>query len=179
MGNAFQEEVDLHVLQVCLRQGRQQRWGNSTPTCGFGIEHVKEESYDVPNTSFHIYTSLSLLGSLYLYWESQLLVDYSKNLFTCKVLDGKVIDGGKRVADGVIYFHDQIYLTQDSKLKEGILHAAYEALFSMHEDSIESYLTIMERFYWEDLKEYVHQHIRRYVAHLMYEEESNHLSRLL
>ena len=36
----------------------------------------------------------------------------------------------------------------------------------------------MEGFYWEDLKEYVHQHIRRYVACLMYEEEINHLARL-
>ena len=82
------------------------------------------------------------------------------------------------MVDGFIYLHDQIYLTRYSKLKEDILHAAYEALFSGHEDSIESYLTIMERFYWENLKEDVHQHIRRYVACLMYEEESNHLARL-
>ena len=46
------------------------------------------------------------------------MVEYSKNLFTYKVLDGKVIDGRYRVVDGVIYFHDQIYLTRDSKLKK-------------------------------------------------------------
>ena len=69
-------------------------------------------------------------------------------------------------------------MTRDSKLREGILHAPYEALFSGHEDSIESYLTVMEGFYWEDLKEVVLQHIRRYVACLMNEDESNHLSRL-
>ena len=102
--------------------------------------------------SFQISTALSLLGSLDPYWESQLLVEYSKNLFTCKVLDGQVVDGRCRVVDGVIYFHDQIYLTRDSKLKEGILHVAYEALFLEHEDSIESYHTIMEGFYWEVLK---------------------------
>ena len=106
------------------------------------------------------------------------MVEYSKNLFTCKVIDGKVIDGRYRVVDGVIYFHDQIYLTRDSKLKEEILHAAYEALSSRHVDFIESYHTIMEGFYWEDLKEYLHQHIRRYVACLMYEDERNHLARL-
>ena len=81
------------------------------------------------DTSFQIYTMLSLLGSLDPYWESQLLVEYSKNLFTCKILYGQVIDGRYRVVDGVIYFHDQIYLTRDSKLKEEILHATYEALF--------------------------------------------------
>ena len=83
------------------------------------------------------------------------------------------------MVDGVIYFHDQIYLTRESKLKEGILHTAYVALFSEHEDSMESYHTIMEGFYWEGLKEYVHQHIRRCVACLMYEEQSNHLAGLL
>ena len=62
---------------------------------------------------------------------------------------------------------------------EGILHATYEALFSEHEDSIESYHTTGEGLYWEDLKKYVHQHIKRYVACLMYVEEINHLSRLL
>ena len=76
------------------------------------------------------------------------------------------------MVDGVIYFHDQIYLTRDSKLKEGILHAAYEALSSGHVDFIESYHTIMEGFYWEDFKEDVHQHIKRYVSCLMYEEEA-------
>ena len=106
------------------------------------------------------------------------MVEYSKNLFTCKVLDGKVIYERYIVVDGVIYFHDQIYLTRDSKLKKEILHAAYEALSSGHVDFIKNYHTIMEGFYWEDLKEDVHQYIRRYVACLMYEEESNHLARL-
>ena len=50
------------------------------------------------------------------------MVEYSKNLFTCKFIDGQVIDGRYRVVDRVIYFHDQIYLTRDSKLKEEILH---------------------------------------------------------
>ena len=36
----------------------------------------------------------------------------------------------------------------------------------------------MEGLYWEDLKEDVHQYIRRYAACLMYEEERNHLARL-
>ena len=93
---AFQKEVDFHKLQYCLEQDqlqeRQQRWSYNTPTCNFGIEHVKEDNDDVTTTSFHNFTALSLLGSLDPYWKSQLLVEYSKNLFTCKVLDGKVMD---------------------------------------------------------------------------------------
>ena len=82
------------------------------------------------------------------------------------------------MVNGVIYFHDHIYLTRDSKLKKEILHATYEALSLGYVEFIESYHAIMEGFYWEDLKEDVNQHIRRYVACLMYEEESNHLARL-
>ena len=102
----IQKEVDFHVLQSCLEQDqleeRQQKWIDITPTCGFGIEDVKEKSYDVTNASFQISTTLSLLGNLDPYWESQILVEYSKNLFTCKVLDGQVIDGRHRVVDEVI-----------------------------------------------------------------------------
>ena len=80
------------------------------------------------------------------------MVEYSKNLFTCKVLDGKVIDGRYRVVDGVIYFHDQIYLTRDSKLKDELLHAAYEILLSNPTGFIRTYHSILEGFMWEDFK---------------------------
>ena len=106
----FQKKIDLPILQSCLAQdqlqGRQQGWSFNTPTCDFGIKHVKEEKYDVIANSFHNSTMLSLLKSLDPYLESQLLVEYSKDLFTCKVLDGKIEYRRYKVVDGVIYFHD-------------------------------------------------------------------------
>ena len=45
-------------------------------------------------------------------------MEYSKDLFTCKVIDGKEMDGEYKVVNGIIYVHDQIYLTQDSNLKK-------------------------------------------------------------
>ena len=56
--------------------------------------------------SFQIPTTLSLLESLDPYWESKLLVEYSKDLFTCKVLDGQAIAGNYKLVDGIIYVHD-------------------------------------------------------------------------
>ena len=130
----FQNKVDLPILQSCLAQdqlqGRKQGWSFNTPPCDFGIKHVKGERYDVIATSFQNSIALSLLGSLDPYWESQLLVEYSKNLFTCKVLDGKMEDRRYKVVDGVIYFHDQIYLAKESKLKDQLLCAAYDIFLS-------------------------------------------------
>ena len=78
MGHTFKVEDDPDLLQSCLGQdqlqGRQQKWGNNTPRCDFGIEHIKEESYDMKGASFQNSTTLSLLGSIDPYWESQLLV---------------------------------------------------------------------------------------------------------
>ena len=35
-------------------------------------------------------------------WKSQLLVDYSKGIFTCMILDDQLIEEGYSVRDGVI-----------------------------------------------------------------------------
>lgn len=111
--------------------------------------------------SIQISTVMSLLGSLDPYWESQLLVEYSKNLFTCKVLDGQVIDGRYKVINGVIYFHDQIYLARDSKLKDKLLYEAYEIFLYDPTSFIRTYRTILEGFMWEDFKEETHYHVRK------------------
>ena len=87
------------------------------------------------------------------YWESQLLVEYSKNHFTCEVLDGKVTVQRYRVVDGVIYCQGRILLTRASKLMEKILHATHDSLLSGHQGFIGIYQAIREIFSWEGLKE--------------------------
>ena len=67
---------------------------------------------------FQTSTALSFMGILDPYWDSQLLMEYNKDPFTCEVLDGKVMDGRYKVVGGVIYFHDQVYLVKGSKIKE-------------------------------------------------------------
>ena len=52
----FQWEVDFHLLQSYLEkdqlQVRQQKKGDNTPTCDFGIKHVKEESHVMTGAAF-------------------------------------------------------------------------------------------------------------------------------
>ena len=43
------------------------------------------------------------------YLNSQLLVEYSKDLFTCMILDDQLHEEGYSVRDGVIYYHCLLY----------------------------------------------------------------------
>jgi hypothetical protein len=54
-------------------------------------------------------------------WKSHLLVEYSKNKFSCEVMDGKIQDDRYRVIDDVIFYKDRVYLVPDSGLKKNIL----------------------------------------------------------
>ena len=106
--------------------------------------------------------SLALsLWSIDPYWRSQLLVEYSKDLFSCRILDGQFSDGRYTVRDGVIYFQSRIFLTRASKLKEKLPHVSYGDFLSSHTDFMRAYHTIMEGFTWKGYKEEIHQNIRR------------------
>ena len=69
------------------------------------------------------------------YWRSQLLVEYSKDLGACMILDD--LDGDDRymVDDVVIYSYGRIFLARSSSLKDKLLHVAHEDLSSMHFDA--------------------------------------------
>ena len=94
------------------------------------------------------------------YWKTQLLVEYSKDCFTCEILDGQVTDESYRVIDEVIYYRDQIFLTRDSKLKENLFNAAYDSPLLDHQGFVKTYWAIRETFSWKSLKEDVLQHIK-------------------
>ena len=76
--------------------------------------------------------ALSLLVSLDPYWKSQLLVDYSKDLHTCMILDDQLHEEGYSVQEGVIYYHGRIFLSRASKIKEKLLQRAHEEFLFSH-----------------------------------------------
>ena len=121
--------------------------------------------------SFQTSTTLSFLGSLVPYWDSQLKMEYSKDLFTCEVLDAKIMDGRYKLVKGFIYFHEHIYLAKDSKLKARLLNAAYEILVSKPTGFIRAYHTILDGFMWEGFKEEVHSHMEKCMDYLLDKEE--------
>ena len=81
---------------------------------------VKEEDNHMTNV-LHDRSSTLSLWRIDPYWNSQLLVEYSKDIFTCMILDDQLHEEGYSVIDGVIYYHSRIFLSEASKLKEKLL----------------------------------------------------------
>ena len=80
-------------------------------------------------------------------------MEYSKDRFSCEVLDGQVADDRYRVVDEIIYYRDRIFLTEGSQLKEKILRASHDSPLAGHQGFTKTYKAIRERFSWKGLKE--------------------------
>ena len=105
------------------------------------------------------------------YWRSQLLLEYSKDLGACMVLDDLDGDDEFMVDDMVIYSHGKVFLTRDSSLKEKLLHVAHEEdFFSMHFDA---YIALAEEFIWEGIQKDTFHHMERCRAQMMMERRSH------
>ena len=103
---------------------------------------------------------LSLLSSVDLYWKSQLLVEYSKYLHIGMIQDGMHQEYGYLFQGGVIYYHGKVFLARASKLKQKILQGAYQEFILSYMYSMKIYSLIMKIFYWEGMREELHQHFQ-------------------
>jgi len=114
----------------------------------FDIEYVKGRHNVVDDALSRRLTTI-LLMSIMPDWETQLLVEYSKDRFTCEVLDGTVIDDRYRVMNEVIY----------SQLREKIMQVAHDSPLVGHQGFTKTYRAIRERFAWKGLKDDVLRHV--------------------
>eukprot|EP00253_Pinus_taeda_P001507 PITA_01507 len=83
--------------------------------------------------------------------------------FDIEYVKGKnnvVADDRYKVVDEIIYYRDQIFLTEGSQLKKKILQASHDSPLAGHQGFTKTYRAIRERFSWKGLKEDVLQHIR-------------------
>ena len=125
------------------------------------MEDVKGKSNNMASTSVDTLPVLSLLGKLDPYWKSQLLVEYSKDIHTCMIIDDLLHDGSYSILDGVIYNHGRIFLSRASNLKEKLLQWAYEEFCFNHEYSMNLNKIILKSYYWEGFEEEIYQHCQR------------------
>ena len=135
VGNRFLVRTDHNSLRFFLEQKqlqeRQQKWISKIQAYDFDIEYVKGKNNVVADAFSRRPATLSLM-SLDTDWRVRLLVEYSKDNFSCKVLDGQVKDDRYRVIDEIIYYRDRIFLTEGSQLKKKILQASHDSPLSGH-----------------------------------------------
>jgi hypothetical protein len=117
-------------------------------------------------------------GHLY-NWKAHLLVEYSKNKFSCEVMDGKVIDDRYWVLDDVIFYKDRIYMVLESTLKGKILKVCHDSPTEGHHGCFKTYSHIMERFSWKGLEDDVLKHIRECTTCQQNKSEQTHSAELL
>ena len=130
---------------------------------------VKEEGSHMTGV-LHKRSSALSLWRIDPYWNSHLLVDYSKDIFTCMILDGQLHEEEYSVRDGVIFYHGRIFLSGTFELKEKFLQVAHEDFIFSTTCSMRAYCTIMEGYFWRGFEEEIYQHMRRCIDHMEIEE---------
>jgi hypothetical protein len=75
----------------------------------FDIEFVKGK-INVVADAFSKRPSVYAMLDISVHWKAHLLVQYSKNRFTCELMDGKVQDDKFRIMDEIIYDKGRISL---------------------------------------------------------------------
>ena len=97
------------------------------------------------------------------------MVEYSKDLGACMVLDEPEGDDRYMVDYMVIYGYGRIFLTRASSLKEKLLHEAHEDFLAMHLDAC---LVLLEEFTWEGIQHDIFQNMERCIAQMVMERRS-------
>lgn len=64
---------------------------------------------------------LSSMSKILAYWKAHILVEYSKNQFTCEIMDDIIQYDRYSIFNDLIYYKDKIFLVPKSKMKENIL----------------------------------------------------------
>ena len=118
----------------------------------FGMRDVTGKYNNMWGAS-HFRSSALSLRRIDPYWRSQILVEYSKDLGACMILDDPEGDDRYMVDDVVIYYYGRVFLTRAFELKEKLLRAAHVDFHSMHFDACHS---LMEEFTWKGIQQDVY-----------------------
>jgi hypothetical protein len=101
-------------------------------------------------------------------------VEYSKNQFSCQLMDGQVQDDNFRIMDDNIYYKGQIFLVLESAFKAKVLQACHDSPVAGHQGFFKTYRQVMERFSWKGLKEAVMHHIKECTTCQVNKDEHTH-----
>ena len=119
----------------------------------FDIEYVKGKSTIVAD-ALSQRPSFSLMG-IARDWKNMLLVEYTKDKFSCDVLDGIKRGDNYMILNGMIYYTGRIYLVPYSNLKYKILQEAHDSPLAGLPGIFKTYRQLRQRLFSKGMKEYV------------------------
>jgi transposase InsO family protein len=174
--------TDHNNLKYFLEQKdlskRQQKWVSKLQAYDLDIEYVKGKK-NVVVDALSRRPSVFSLTEVSTDWKSSLLVEYSKNTFSCELMEGTIQDDRYRVVDDIIYYKERIYLVPESTLKDKILRAVHDAPLAGHPGYLKTYRQVRERFSWKGLKEDVLWYVRECKTCQQNKSEMTHPTGLL
>jgi hypothetical protein len=106
VGNKFVVKTDHNSLKYFLDQKdlseRQKKWVSKIQAFNFDIEYVKGKRNIVADALSRRLAGCSMMD-ICTDWKAHLLVEYSKNKFSCEVMDKHVVDDRYWVLDDIIF----------------------------------------------------------------------------
>jgi hypothetical protein len=107
VGEKFVVRIYHNSLKYFLDQKdlneRQHKWVSKIHAYDFDIEFFKGKN-NVVADALSRRPSVYSMTDILVDWKAHLLVGYSKNKFSCEVMDGQVIDDNFRIMDDIIYY---------------------------------------------------------------------------
>jgi hypothetical protein len=182
VGAKFVVRTNHNSLKYFLSQKdlneRHQKWVSKIQAYNFDIEYVKVKNNVVAYALSRRPLAYSMT-ELLVDWKPHLLVEYSKNRFSCELMDGELQDDRYKVINDIIYYKGRIYLVPGSTFRGKLLQDFHDAPIAGHQGFLKTSRQVREMFSWKGLKGDVLRHIRECATCQENKDEHSHPAGLL
>ena len=136
VGSRFVVKTGHNSLKYFLDQKylseRQQMWVSNIQAFEFDIEYVKGKRNIVADALSRRPAGCSMMD-ICTDWKAHLLVEYSKNKFSCELMDGQLQDDMYIIIDEIIYYKGRIYLVPKSFFKKRVFQEFHDSSLAGHQ----------------------------------------------
>ena len=123
-------QTNHNSLRYFLEQGdlneRQQKWVRKVYAYDFNIEYFKGKKNIFINALSRRPATFSMT-EISIDWKSILSIEYSKNTFSCEMMEANIQDDRYMLVDDIIHYKDMIYLFLESTVNDRILRTTHNS----------------------------------------------------